>query len=186
LFWESWAGTPSDTEIYCRRHRKGQARNDWEDEINVTKNADHDEAPFALEDSNGDIWLFWVSTVAYVGREIHCTRHLQGQSSDVWENETQVTTNSPWPVVDPVALEDRDGGIWLFWRAGYGGLSKVWFKRHYSESEWGRAVELASPPHQPYSKFPLKDSDDDIWVFWRDQGFGSPSRAWFKKLIPAI
>ena len=112
MFWRSNRRNERDAIWYNR----GQGGN-WTGDQPVTPDEEADsEKPFVLEDHEGTLWAFFLSTKDSEGLDIWYTRFPR-EAND-WEAEThRVTTAENEDILAVVAVEDPQGDIWVFWHS---------------------------------------------------------------------
>jgi hypothetical protein len=128
-----------------------------------------------LKDSYEDIWAFWQNGTT----EIWYKRY--SWASDSWGNDTKLTTD-PRTTFQISAVEDRAGGIWVFWISERGGAvdRDIWYKRYSRASDsWENDTKLTTDP-QDSAPFALADRAGDIWVFWMSTRSGNFD-IWYKR-----
>ena len=105
-----WVFWSSNFDIWCKRYSRGK----WSDDTQLTKYSRSDDAPFALADRTGALWVFWQSDRSGTDG-IWYTRY--SRASDSWEKDTLLTTDPVVSGVQPFALADRAGALWVFWNS---------------------------------------------------------------------
>jgi Family of unknown function (DUF6519) len=159
--WVFWQGSVFGMHgIWYNRYLR--ASDTWERATRLTVPQLSDSEPFALEDRQGDLWVFW----SRAGAEIWYLRYRS--SIDQWEEATRLTTSSG-NNRELTAVADRAGQtIWVFWSSNRTGNFDIWYNRfRLSTNTWEGDQRL---PHsttgadiQPYA---VEDRQNDIWVFW--------------------
>lgn len=173
LFWTR-VGFGGNMDIWYNHFASGA----WLGEAQRTFVFADDYLPFAVEDSQGDIWLFYKS-YRNSNHDIWSNHYIR--ASDTWDGDTQLTFTSE---VDfgPFALAAGDGGIWLFWTGG----DDIWYKR-FSDNGWGTSVQLTTAPESDVLPFAMEDLTGDIWVSWARPLFSPIDHdIFYRKLIPSI
>lgn len=137
----------------------------------------------ALEDRNGDIWVFWTSDKREQ-KSVSYARHTQGSPDDVWEPMHQLTAGGTAGDSQPFALEDRNGDIWVFWTSDRSGSPGIWYTRHTQSSPtdvWEPARQLTTGTADASQPFALEDKNGDIWVFWTSARSGWSPSIWYAR-----
>jgi Family of unknown function (DUF6519) len=175
IFWQSdRAGNP---DIWYRRY--GQASKTWGAETALTADSHQDFGPAVIQDTVGDVWVFWSSDRSG-SSDIWLRRY--SRAADAWGPETQVgfgTGNAQ----DPVAHVDVRGDIWVFASTG----TNILYKRYSAAAGWSTLGQLTTAGDSNFNPVLLADGNGDLWTFWV-QGLNNPSsyEIRYKKLIPAI
>ena len=120
----------------------------------------------SVEDSNGNIWVFWDSDRQGTGiRKIYYNRFLQADG--IWEGETIHPASNGDDDKDPVAVLASDGDIWLFWHRNN---NDIWYaRRNHTTGDWSSAELVAGAGPDP--QLCTVADHNDIWVF-RCSGIG--------------
>lgn len=181
LFWQSNRSGGTRHIWYNRYHRD---RNDWEeDDTRVsTAASDHESEPFALEDSNGDIWVFWRASQ---DDNVDIRYRRYRRDLDDWEEADVQLTSDAGTNERPMALEDHTGVIWVFWQSDRRGSFDIWYNRYNPASEqWEENDSFVTQDSDTDIRpFALEDRNGEIWVFWhsdRDGTFG----VWYNRHKP--
>jgi hypothetical protein len=178
VFWNS--NRSGNYDIWYKRYNR--AGGSWESDTQLTMDDAADGGQSSLEDSAGDIWVFWES-----GRngntDVWYNRY--NRASDRWGGDTQLTTDDGYDN-SPFAIADSRGDIWVFWFSDRSGDFNVWYKHYGRDGGWGRAVQLTTAFEAEASPFALEDNSGDIWVFWGKSWVPGYYEYWYKKLTPAI
>lgn len=165
--WAFWTSNRNGPDlIYYSRFRR--ASGDWEPEELLSKSQGGDRRPFALEDSTGDIWLFWESRSDAAGfGDIWCKRY--NRQSDSWDEENQQITTDVGEDENVFALEDNTGDIWVLWVSDRSGSQNIWYKRYIRASDSWEAQDSQLTTDSQFDVedfFAFEDSSGDIWVIW--------------------
>jgi hypothetical protein len=140
--------------------------------------------PFALGDHNGDVWLFWQSNRSRVARHIWYNRYRRHQN-DWEEDDERVSTAANAQESDPFALEDRNGDIWVFWRAVQNDTIEIRYRRYRRDLDaWEEDAPLTTTTGVDESPMALADRNGVIWVFWQSNRRGSFD-IWYNRYDPA-
>jgi len=186
VFWYSFRS--GNYDIWSKRYSR--ATSTWGSDTQLTTDTQQDYYPFALEDSSGDLWVFWTS---YRSGNADIWSKRYSRATSAWGSDTQLTTDTQQDY-QPFALEDSGGDLWVFWYSSRSGNPNIWYKRYSrATSAWGSDTRLttATSTHQDYQPFVLEDSTGDIWAFWTRYSYSSSdeggfSGIWYKKLIRVI
>jgi hypothetical protein len=166
VFWRSdRSGNPGD--IWYRRYDR--ARGGWGGDTQLTTDAAWDTAPFAIEDSVRDIWVFWDSDRS---GNFGVWFRRYDRACGGWGGETQLTTHARQD--RPFAIEDSVGDIWVFWKTYIGGYDNHCCKRYdRARGDWGGETQLTADQDHGMDRdlFVIADSVGDIWVFWTRGGY---------------
>ena len=184
--WVFWCSYREDNNnIYYRVY--DYTNNSWDtSDYSLTYDASSDIDPFAVVDSSGDIWVFWVSYRNGDG-DIYCKR--RPHDSHYFGSTMQITTNPEYGDYNPSVILDGKGDLWLFWQSYRRGESNIYYKPYTPDTGWGREVQftLSTGDDEHISlPFALADSQGDIWGFWAEEKYEYHVTIWYKKLIPAI
>ncbi len=150
-------------------------------EKQLTTDEKFDALPFALEDKDGDIWVFWVAErpgnddsgnddMKYT--DIRCIRYSQAWGR--WGKDTQLSTDTAGYRITPSAIVDKDGDIWVFWvseRTGDGDSehTDIRYTRHrhsQADNNWEEDTLLTTDAAEYRIPSAIVDNEGDIWVFW--------------------
>jgi hypothetical protein len=179
VFWQRTTRTSSggNTEIWFNHYTPGGS---WQVNEQLTNSTDSDESPYAVAASNGDIWLFWQRT----------TRTSSGSNTDIWSARYEHSTGA-WKAEckltldsasgrEPIAIEDGNGTMWVFWRSYRGGNSDIWYKHNNLRSidNWSPDTALTTDTLFEPQFAVLRDETNRIWVFWLSSVFSSEFNLW--------
>lgn len=158
-FWQSTRNVHGD--IYYNRYRCIDGTWDWEGEAQLTTSTTDNGFPFALEDRNGDIWVFWNNGQGAISYNI-C---VDGN----WQGEKQVASGIIAHLrYLPYALKDRNGNIRVFWHSNSGIRSN-----RFIDGEWEGETQLSKESGENIEPSALEDRHGVIWLFWRSNRNGS-------------
>jgi Family of unknown function (DUF6519) len=152
--------------------------NDWEAEIHRVTAVEEDEdilAVVAVEDLQGDIWVFWQSNIGV--NNIWYRRYVR--RLDDWSDDPQLLLTDTGSERSLFAFVDSAGSIWVFAQRH----DRIWYIRLHAD---GRR-ELATPLTSTFDTEPIafEDRGGDIGVVWSRQERGD-SGLRYRTLIPAI
>lgn len=152
----------------------------------LTCDAAPDNSPFALEDSNSGIWVFWSRKDIELGNtysyEMRYNRF--NRVSGTWDGESPLPiAQNPTKEPSINIIEDNDRNIWVFWSSELDrnapGKSEIWYKRYLQNSGGGdweyeqplpsAGVEEGCSDVDPCA---IVDRNGDIWVFWSSERYG--------------
>ena len=124
VFWRS-DKVVGNSHIYYKRCVDGAWDNE---EQRLTDEAGKDHSPAAVKDTQGDIWVFWESKREGTTHDIYYKRYVDGNwgPDRRWISDTQVNLMNPSAVTDP------RGVIWLYWRKDEAPSSKIYYSTIYS------------------------------------------------------
>jgi hypothetical protein len=162
--------------------------------------ANVDKNPFVLIDSNGDPWVFWVSTttVAPVAGTINYSRRVAG----TWTPVAQIPGIPPGNFTSnaPVAVLSDDNAIWVFWDSFLSavgpnppGNKDIWYARLNPVSGvWSGSqptTGTALPDQDAVALTNGVGGDGVIWLLWaRANNNTAPtdSDVFFRRLITTV
>jgi hypothetical protein len=178
LFWASFNYDTSDHVLVYRRYN--HTTEDWE-EIKSLETADSfTYFSSALEDSNGDIWIFWEYNV-HDGNEIWYRRYIR--ADEAWEECIRLTDSSE-NIDDVSVLEDDNRDIWVFFESDMSGENGIWCRRYVREDDvWEDRVQLTTNTENIIDTSVLKDKSGDIWVFWKLSEPIPNYKIWYKRYL---
>ncbi|MFF0445263.1 DUF6519 domain-containing protein [Streptomyces sp. NPDC004609] len=171
-----WTGFAISDGVQAMRFNPDTGVSDHEHEFPATGADD----PFMLATREGDAWLFWVDN----GGNLHAVRF---HGTD-WEEENIVVLadSAGAKVRSPCAVEDPDGGVWLFWSRGQVGEGDLFVMRRDPVSGgWGGVRQLTTTPGDDVAPFTLIAPDNTIWIFWTSVRSGTPN-VYYKRLVTAV
>jgi hypothetical protein len=138
--------------------------------------------PFVLPLAGGDVWLFWGAL-----NGLHTRRFRNGAFEPVQSIPGTVAADR-----QPCAVEDADGGIWLYWAKGSTAVDDIMVARRDPVSgAWSAARQLTGDPNDDSAPFALIGPDRAHWLFWsatRQSGLGGAldTDVYFRRLFPSI
>ncbi|MGA1870552.1 MAG: DUF6519 domain-containing protein [bacterium] len=165
--WVFWDAEKEDNHnIYYRRYTPGKG---WEESDNkLITDTDYDYFPYALEDSGGDIWVFWLSPRSGYSH-IYYKRY---NPVDGWESEDNQHTTVGYNY-NPFVLKDSRGDIWVFWDAQRIESQDIYYSRYNNTSGWVEDnAQLTNDWYADSNPFVLYDKRENIWVFWISYRYG--------------
>ena len=155
VFWDS--NRSGNHDIYYKRY--SYMSSEWGDDTPLTTDPESDLDPSAVIDSQGDIWVFWISDRSGF-THIYYNRYI----NETWGEDTQLTT-TPTFKYSPSTVIDSQGDIWVFWISYRSGNTEIYYKRYMNES-WGDETLWRTYPGIDWGLSVVADRKDDIWVFW--------------------
>lgn len=181
VFWHSYRG--GNYNIFCRQYLSTKAT--WSSETQLTFDSGYDQNPFASEDKDGNIWVFWQSN--RTGSWAIWYRRYMRVTGE-WGSDIQLTTDA---AIDspPFSLTDNAGDIWIFWSTNRSVTQDIRYKRHsHITASWGDEIAVNTDVNSgSTSPWALEDGQGDIWVFWRKDIPGTEqSEILCRKLITTI
>ena len=149
----------------------------------LTSTTGADTAPFVLPLANGDVRVFWRAGTGVPSAKDGLWCGLR--SAATWTIEQIPDTDGSDDL--PSAVEDAQGGIWLFWVRKVGLRGGIQFRyRDPRISAWGEVKQLIGPTSDNTLPMPFIDSAGGIWVFWGGEAGPGNYDVWFKRLVAAI
>ncbi|QXJ21261.1 hypothetical protein AGRA3207_002098 [Actinomadura graeca] len=141
-----------------------------------------DPRPFLLASQRGEVWAFWASST---GLQAALFR------SGAWE-AAQTLPGTSGTDRQPCAVEDADGGLWVFWTRGFTGSGDLSAmrrdparRREPPGSAWGEARRLTASVGDDNSPHALVAPDGAIWIFWSTDRDGNASN-YYKRLVTVV
>ncbi|KUJ69075.1 hypothetical protein ACZ90_14640 [Streptomyces albus subsp. albus] len=136
--------------------------------------------PFVLCTPAQDAWVFSVQASA----ELKAVR-FHGTDWEA-ENTVVIAGSEAGPAGHPSAVEDRDGGIWLFWNGGPADAIDLFvMQRDPVSGIWGDPRQLTTAPKDDTAPFVLIAPDNSIWIFWSTNRTGALN-IYYKRLITVV
>lgn len=138
--------------------------------------------PFVLPLAGGDVWLFWTAA-----NGIHARRFRNGAFEPIQLVPGTIATDR-----QPCAVEDADGGIWLYWAKGTASVDDIMVVRRDPVSgAWSAPRQLTGDPNDDSLPFALIGPDRAHWLFWsatRPSGLGGAldTDIYYRRLFPSI
>lgn len=171
-----------DVRVFWRRgggstgalwhNRFDRTSRSWVGEAQLTAGTANDDAPSAVMDGRGDLWVVWTRAVGTGKRALWCNRY--DPMGGTWTGEVQLATDAA-SNVDPYAVVGGDGAPWVFWTSDRGGNTDVYYRRYDGAGgTWAAEQRLTSDAG--YDSQPAAvTSGEDLWVFWTSRP-GGPSQ----------
>ena len=137
----------------------------------LTTNLSADDFPSIIQDSEGNIWIFWSSNRMGDPSEIFCTKSYNDGAN--WSAPTRLTNNQAddWR---PTAVETADGTIWIVWSRNDDLYYKILYK---NMTEKMSDTLLSKSPGQNWHPSMTCTNSGTVWVVWdsdrRDVGRNS-------------
>jgi hypothetical protein len=139
-------------------------------EEQLTPAANVDVLSSVVVDSNGDIWVFWLSNRSG-NNDIWYDRYDSAASA--WDGNTQLTTDTNNDNT-PAAVVDNNGDIWVFWYSNRSGNNDIWYDRYDSAaSAWNGNTQLTTDTNNDNTPAAVVDNNGNIWVFWYSNRSGN-------------
>ncbi|MFI6289867.1 DUF6519 domain-containing protein [Streptomyces sp. NPDC051018] len=171
-----WAALTTGTGVHVLRFDVDSGTKDHEHDFGTAQDGD----PFVLTTREGDVWLFWVDT----GGNVHAVRFHGGDWED--ENIVVLSESGGAKARNPCAVEDPDGGIWLFWSKGEVEKGDLFvMRRDPVTGGWGGVRQLTTTAGDDVAPFTLIAPDNTIWIFWTSTRSGTPN-VYYKRLVTAV
>jgi hypothetical protein len=136
-----------------------------------------DDQPFVLCRRNGEVVVYWRAPDML---------HMSTFAGGVWSAPLAVP-NTVALDRQPTAVEESDGGIWLFWTRGAIGAGDVFFMRRNPDTgNWGQPRQMTLTGGDDAAPFALiEPATNAIWVFWSSDRTADID-LYYKRLITAI
>ncbi|MBV7328171.1 hypothetical protein KFU94_07900 [Chloroflexi bacterium TSY] len=174
VFWDSRRDNKND--IWYKRYDR--ASDTWQIDQTVSDGSDNDFGPAAIEDSNGDIWVFWTRSDSRGGSSINNIWYRRYVRDDgQWRHEEHLTEGFD-PDNEPLAVEDGNGDVWVFWRRfesrNGSNTNKIWYRRYDLDGGGWQDPQLLNPKprtedthlYDDTKHIAIVDGDGGVWVFW--------------------
>lgn len=153
--WVFWTSNRSgNSDIWYKRYNR--ATDTWDADNQLTSDNNEDTFPVAVEDSNGDIWVFWTSDRSG-SSNVWFNRY---NPTTGWQGDTNLSTNTDSNDAPKVAA-DRTGGVWVFWQR----TTDIW-SNHYTPGGWQGNQQRTTSTDNDSSPYAVAASNGDIWLFW--------------------
>jgi len=160
LVWQS-KRNPTDFDLYYNLYNGTGWMYNWTKfrERPIFTHPSQDMTPWLLQAQDGKLWLFWSSNRTGDYDIFYITSSDSGQT---WTTPNPAVTNSAKDT-NPVAMQARNGTMWLVWHRELSGTSSAMYKT-YNGTVWSpeRTIDGVNSGH-PYV---LQMKDGKIWVFW--------------------
>ncbi len=137
----------------------------------------------AVKDSNGDIWVFWMTDLAD-GFQLRYSRYRIVERALTAVAEGQVTDHLAWGFIDEgddqgpsphgaTAFADRHGGVWIFWPSEAGGEVALRY-RYHDGNAWSSDASVPGPmPPEGWTvqmasqAVAVETKEGTLWLFWQ-------------------
>ncbi|WP_163993102.1 hypothetical protein [Pyxidicoccus caerfyrddinensis] len=138
-----------------------------------------DPQTFILPTKAGPVFAFWLTSSGVV-----MTRFAAG----VWDS-VQVLPFTVHEDLNPTAVEDAYGGLWLYFSRG--SPSRLYYvRREPADGRWGLVRQLTVPPNGNSNDsipFSLQAPDRSTWIFWQsDRNGGGNQNIFYKQVFNSI
>ena len=179
LFWQSYRNINDQWNdyIYCQRYVR--ANNQWENEKNLTDDKKNNYQPVAINDSTGNIWMFWYSNRQVdkqLNQDIYYRRYLL--ATNTWEVEQRLSTSIENDYY-PTATLDFQGNIWVFWSSQRIPNVDIYYKRYIGQ-QWSSENRLTYDDALDEQPLAFTTSHGETWIFWRSNRTGSTD-IWYRR-----
>lgn len=125
--WVFWQTTSGNGGIWYRRFLRATMAWETAEGTQVPDIIGVEYAGYtAVSDTAGGIWFFWVRRPTPSSSNIWCTRH--NPVTQRWSEPRQIT-DYPGIEAELSVLRGTDSSLWLFWRRGSTGSSKLFYRR---------------------------------------------------------
>jgi hypothetical protein len=115
LLWNSDQGAASQN-IWSRRYRRSAGT--WDAELELISSAENDFQHIILEDTNTNLWVWWMSLRDAGNPTLWLKRYIRG--TDTWEADQQLIASSGMEQL-PTATVDAAGTIFVLWQSNRDG-----------------------------------------------------------------
>ena len=155
LFW--WSFRDNAEGIWYKRYIR--ATNTWSADDRLVSNEVSVNHRFStIEDSNGDIWVFWQSA-----NNIWYNRY---NATTGWQEDTSLVDNVISEPI-PKAVADSNGGIWVFWQDNENGNTDIWSDFYTPGGGWQGRQQRTTSADRDRNPYAIAASNGDIWLFWQ-------------------
>ncbi|NES66526.1 MAG: hypothetical protein F6K24_15335 [Okeania sp. SIO2D1] len=184
VFWVSIIEV-NNYEIWYKR-TIDRAADRWGDPQQLAINIGIYTDPFAVVDSGGDIWVFWMSGEGIEGGDLWCRRTTK-RAADQWGDSKEVAIDVGGHPATVFALADPEGDIWVFCQSQRAGNQNIYYKRVTKKTadQWEDIKQLTINIEDDMYPIALADPEGDIWVFWMSQRAGDYD-IWYQKILKKI
>lgn len=166
LFWEKYPeGTNDYTAHYCDIFMMVNNGSVWSNPTRITNNMSINKDPFAFQDDNGDIHLFFSSN-----RSGNYDIYEMINNGTGWSDAEKVVNNY-YDDVDPCVLVCSDATIRLFWsqienlsQPGYNSAEICQMTKN--ETGWSRPLNITSWPGLDLCPTAYQDSKGVLHLYW--------------------
>lgn len=170
----------------------------WSPGDRVTHGNTIDKYPSVVKTSSGNIWLFWSAydkgtwkiktKIMDVGGKATSTPHNGQKTEPLPPKEDSIdastaaaslgfrarSPNGAYNNMQPTAIEDKAGNIWLFWSSKSDGMWHIRYVRFdINKMQWDTERPLTfslSADREPAAAYgDVSSTEGKIWVFWSRQ-----------------
>ncbi len=172
LFWSSTRNGNSD--IWYMRYNPANDSGGLETPFPLNTDID-DTFPVTVEDSNDNIWVFWISD--HPDNEIGTLYYGRYNDTTLWQGDT-LSDDIVYPTnileVSRMAVADSSGGVWVFWQSSE---NDIWSNHYTPGGGWQGNEQRTSSTDIDNSPYAVAASNGDIWLFW-SRTTGSNTDIW--------
>jgi len=156
VFWFSYR--TGNAEIFYKIYDPFQAHH-WSSEMQLTNNAGTDATPYAMQASNGDIWVVWMTN--RLGDYEIFYKTFNGTA---WSTDIRLTTNTSTDEL-PAILQTTDGKIWVFWDSLRTGNYDIFYKTTIDNgAHWTSDTSVTSRNEDEWDPSVIQTADHKLWL----------------------
>lgn len=156
VFWFSYR--TGNAEIFYKIYDPFQTHH-WSSEMQLTNNQSSDGTPYAMQASNGDIWVVWM-TNRLGNYEIFCKTF----NGTAWSTDIRLTNNTSRDEL-PAILQTTDGKIWVFWDSLRTGNYDIFYKTTIDNgANWTSATPVTSRNEDEWDPSVIETADGKVWL----------------------
>ncbi len=176
-----WAFFTSDRngnqDIFLRRYLTGLQA--WSSDEAVVSDPANDTDPIALEDSLGDVWLFWNTNRGASSLNIWSKRFRQANAA--WDADVELVTSAEDDGQHHI-LEDNNTNLWLFWTSlRDAGSPTIWLNRYIRNIEgWEGERRVVTSSNMDQLPDAAVDGSGVIFLVWQSNRDGD-DRIWWQR-----
>jgi len=156
VFWFSYR--TGNAEIFYKIYDPLQTHH-WSSEMQLTNNQSTDGTPYAMQASNGDIWVVWM-TFRLGNYEIY----YKTFNGTAWSTDIRLT-NNPSRDEFPAILQTNDGKIWVFWDSLRTGNYDIFYKTTIDNgANWTPDTQVTSRNDDEWDPSVIETADGKVWL----------------------
>jgi hypothetical protein len=131
----------------------------------------------SLNDSRGDIWVFWRQEISSAESNIWAKRY--DTSTGIWTGDVQLTTGASNKSLMN-AFEDSQGSLWIFWGQIEANIYNYRSKKYIGGS-WGSDFILTSGTNGKSYGNSFEEKNGILWFFWTQMDSANVNNIFYKK-----
>ncbi len=158
--YSKWKSPTGGDQIFARKYSGGS----WGKPIPITTSGNDLYRSAVAIDGRGRPWVFWAQNVRLLGGQANFEIYARVIANDVPGAKVQIS-NDPGSDIDPVAVTDSSGKVWVAWQGWRDGRAAI-FAASQNGDQFGAPVAVSHSDRNEWNPAIAADQSGRVSVAW--------------------